>query len=386
LDENFKLTLEYDPSPDNIGNNFGRVYHKATDKILLGQFIIDSDENITGPLTHAAQGSACRCPSFIADPDKYVLGKQGNDIYLVDMENETASVETTNPNNTRWGVEYINNYLFTVSDSKDATERGIWRYDGTSWTRVVSDGYYMRTMRRHGTPKYNPQFFLGFDTESAIVQWTLDGTSFNKYRLPVSTPGFEGWRDTAMRSRLTQRIYLVTCAKILYRFPHKLNIGTNKGVPNGFRPKPICSHQFKIMDMINWMGLLGIGRGENYPQGHRTGQPNSGLTFVNEEDLWSWGEPRGYGAVWRNTSVGAGETSDPFLINGFDKKTIHLETDAATDYTIQVDPIGDGSFKDYDTVSFSGAGYDTYIMTGDAIWCRIKSDKAVTATAWFNLR
>ena len=67
------------------------------------------------------------------------------------------------------------------------------------------------------------------------------------------------------------------------------------------------------------------------------------------------------------------------------QKTIHLETDAATDYTIQVDPIGDGSWKDYDTVSFGGAGYDAYIMTGDAVWVRVKSSDAVTATAWFEV-
>lgn len=110
------------------------------------------------------------------------------------------------------------------------------------------------------------------------------------------------------------------------------------------------------------------------------------LDFYKPMELWNLRKPSGYGGVWKDTSVDTGETSDPFLVNGFDQKTIHLETDAATDFDIEVDPVGDGSWKTYDTVSFGGSGYDTYIMTGDAIWARIKSSDAVTATAWLNLR
>jgi len=161
----------------------------------------------------------------------------------------------------------------------------------------------------------------------------------------------------------------------------------------GLQPRPISQSFGAINDFTPFRGMIAMGLagsttfpGSPSRTDTRSGQARSGLTFVKPQDLWKFGKPEGWGGVWNGTSVGAGETSDPFLINGFDKKTIHLETDAATDYTIQVDPIGDGSWKDYDTVSFGGAGYDAYIMTGDAVWVRVKSSDAVTATAWFNVR
>jgi hypothetical protein len=48
--------------------------------------------------------------------------------------------------------------------------------------------------------------------------------------------------------------------------------------------------------------------------------------FGKTDDLWGFGKPQGWGGPWRNTEVVSGQVSDPYLMTGFDKKTLHVET------------------------------------------------------------
>jgi len=391
ITEDFVLE-EVEISDEAAGNNFGRVWHEATNKALVGHNIIDENEDIThiSPVGH---GAASECPSFIDDPSRYILATAGSEVHKVDMENGTTSLLTDLGYSIPWqGLDFRerDDYLFAVSKSTDAAGRGIWRYDGTSWTRVF-DEWFTTAYHAATASKWCPLYFAGWDEKSAILRVTTDSVNFDTYRFPISAPGINYWRRMPWRMRMTQGfITLADIAGILYQLQFEYNPAAGLGQLGGLRPKPISRHNQRIFEFSIWQGLIGFGREDLYPQATGggsgdTGFPNTGLDFYREEDLWNWGDLKGYGGVWKNTSVGAGETSDPFLINGFDQKTIHLETDAATDYTIQVDPIGDGSWKNYDTVSFSGAGYDAYIMTGDAVWVRVKSSNAVTATIWLNV-
>jgi hypothetical protein len=140
-----------------------------------------------------------------------------------------------------------------------------------------------------------------------------------------------------------------------------------------------------------FMGMLAVGRSEFPYLGtisyYATGHLQAGLDFFRLEDLWSFGKPGGYGGVWKDTSISAGATSNPFLIYGFETKTIHLWSDTPGTFTIEVDPVGDGSWKTYDTVTLTSTRlYDKFIITGDAVWCRVKFDTAAKVGAWFHLR
>ena len=65
-----------------------------------------------------------------------------------------------------------------------------------------------------------------------------------------------------------------------------------------------------------------------------TGQSQSGLWLGKTDDLWSWGKPQGWGAVWRYTPITLPAkgmlASDPYLMTGFDKKALHMRCDSAT--------------------------------------------------------
>ena len=57
------------------------------------------------------------------------------------------------------------------------------------------------------------------------------------------------------------------------------------------------------------------------------------------DDLWSWGKPQGWGSVWHEEKVEAGEASDPYLMTGFDKKVLHLSCDSCPDNSDKTDKI-----------------------------------------------
>ena len=117
------------------------------------------------------------------------------------------------------------------------------------------------------------------------------------------------------------------------------------------------------------------------------GQPQSNLWFGNIDELWNWGKPSGWGAVWRNESVSAGKASEPFLMTGFDKKVIHFYHDnsKAVDFDIEVDFLGNGQWVRYKTVSVAPKGYNYHVFTDGytAHWVRIKPKSDCNATVQF---
>jgi len=87
-------------------------------------------------------------------------------------------------------------------------------------------------------------------------------------------------------------------------------------------------------DFCSWRGMLVLGGNQSTPmrftdsdRNLNASQPQAGLWFGKTDDLWSFGKPKASGGVWRDPAVKAGEPSAPFLMNGFDKKVVHLKHD-----------------------------------------------------------
>lgn len=82
-----------------------------------------------------------------------------------------------------------------------------------------------------------------------------------------------------------------------------------------------------------------------------TGQSQSGMWFGKTDDLWSFGKPQGWGAVWRRDNVTKGVPSDPYLMTGFDHKVLHLTAHVAhpmVTFSIEIDYTGTaGKFLTY---------------------------------------
>ena len=107
----------------------------------------------------------------------------------------------------------------------------------------------------------------------------------------------------------------------------------------------------------------------------------------SSDDLWRFGKPQGWGAVWFDTPIKADQPSDPFLMTGFEHKCVHLTHDAAepVTFTIEVDFQGNGSWRPYETVRLPAKGYRCHIFPEgfSAHWVRVAADKPCTAAAQF---
>ena len=90
---------------------------------------------------------------------------------------------------------------------------------------------------------------------------------------------------------------------------------------------------------------------------------------------------------WSDDEVMAHVPSDPFLMYGFDQKSLHLwhDSNEAVSFKIEVDVVGNGQFKIYETKTVGSGEYMHYEFpeSFSARWVRVTANKNCKATAWF---
>ena len=83
----------------------------------------------------------------------------------------------------------------------------------------------------------------------------------------------------------------------------------------------------------------------------------------------------GWGGPWWKSPVKADEPSDPYLMTGFEHKCLHLfhEEKTAVKFDVELDALGDGSFKRYITFNINPGKAVQYVFpTGlSAHWMRV---------------
>jgi hypothetical protein len=173
-----------------------------------------------------------------------------------------------------------------------------------------------------------------------------------RYRLPKGDPSFEKpgplGPERIDREVCTERD-LFNCHGTFYELPAE-----NAG---GFaKVRPIATHQRHITDYCSWRGLLvltGIADDAPATNGHiiRSEDGRCALWFGAVDDLWKLGKPVGCGGPWKHTPVQAGQPSDPYLMTGYDRKTLTLShrENASVAIRVEVDIDGNGTWKAYET-------------------------------------
>ena len=103
------------------------------------------------------------------------------------------------------------------------------------------------------------------------------------------------------------------------------------------------------------------------------------------DDLWKLGKPRGEGGPWLKTKTKAGQPSDPYLLWGYDKRTLTLSQSGAKTATLKVelDLTGTGLWVTYQEARLAAGAELTLEFKPEvqARWLRVTSDAACTATA-----
>ena len=387
VDEDFTVKPRDEGVP---GDNFGRAYHRELDVAVIGAHVVHPDRVRRHGVPPAYAFT------YRDDRTLFAVGFDGRVEWLNPVTLEHSHVTDVPRGAYPAHIPRCRDAVFKAGRLYVACARqypdydvGLQYYDTATgaWVKV-SDGVFHALWTDYEWGWGNPLYAFGHDELSALMLVTRDGARFSRYRLPKSRPDFDYSDSCQWRARrVASYSALAYVHGTFYEIPN-FNFAGVKGMLGAVIVRPVSTTLWNIFDFAPFVGMLAVGRSELFPpEGNSVGgQPQSGLDMFRLEDLWSFGRPRGYGGMWKDTSVSAGEVSDPFLIHGFDVKTLHLWTDTPGTFTVEVDPVGDGTWKTYDTVTFSAAGYDKYIVTGDAVWLRVSFDRAARVGAWLNLR
>jgi hypothetical protein len=258
--------------------------------------------------------------------------------------------------------------------------KGDWKIlENTAFTEVWAAGSFGQ-----------PIIATGWDRISAIMRVFVNG-EWKRYRIPKAS---RTWDETSctewmrVREIETERA-LMDCHGMFYE------IGMHVYGDQLWAIKPVAAHLRVIPDFCSWCGMLVFGGNQATPmkfgpqdRNPLAGQPQAGLWFGKTDDLWNLGKPKGFGGVWYKSPVNAGEISDPYLMTGFDKKSVHIYHDSNEniEFTIQTDFMGNGDFRDFKTISVKPDEYLNYEFPDSyaANWMRIKVNKTCKATAIIN--
>lgn len=206
-----------------------------------------------------------------------------------------------------------------------------------------------------------------------------------RFRLPISDSAAdvmpEGVECRQIREVVTER-FLLNASGSLFVLPRPTAGGAS-------RIKPLCTHNKRFTDFCSWRGLLVLAgnRPDAAPDGHYFAAPDgaTGLWLGDIDDLWSLGKPRGHGGPWLNTAVAVGTASDPFLMAGYDHKTLELSHDSPkpVHISVEVDYLANGSwhvYKDFEVPPGQTIKYE-FPAGYSAQWLRTTTDFACHATA-----
>ena len=105
------------------------------------------------------------------------------------------------------------------------------------------------------------------------------------------------------------------------------------------------------------------------------------------DDLWKLRKPTGKGG---NAKVVAGKPSDPYVIGFYGERSLVVTNHSSriVNFTIQVDPIGHGTWmNDKEVVLKGGASFEyTFPDALQSRWIRFVADGNCEATAWLEYK
>ena len=245
---------------------------------------------------------------------------------------------------------------------------------------------------------------VSFDAASVILREGKKVFRLPKPLDPIVAAAYEqpfatGW-PRGVREVATERS-LLNAAGTFYVLPRVSSGGAAKILP-------VCSHGKKITDFCSWRGLLVLGgvnrsstaageassAAESRVLGRipaadaRFGCPAVWVGDIDE--LWKFPRPTGRGGPWQMTPVEAGVASDPYLMGGYDDKTLALSHDhpAALGVTVEIDPTGDGDWFQYAILEVpAGSPLVHRFPCGFlAQWIRFTAESACSVTATLTYR
>jgi hypothetical protein len=144
--------------------------------------------------------------------------------------------------------------------------------------------------------------------------------------------------------------------------------------------RPVATHNLRIHDYCSYRGLLVMSGIEGTA---RSDDGKVTLWVGVVDDLWQFGKPRGVGGPWKDTAVKAGAPSDPYLMTGFDRKSLTLTADKPVKIRVEVDITGTGLWRAWQTLKVAPGKATEYRFPDafNAYWVRVVADRDCRASA-----
>ncbi len=404
IDDEFRMVRR---AESRVGTYANRFAHYPSNQLIIGPHVIDAERKVR-TVEQLVDIRLCATMAHLEEPEKkvYMLGMEG---LLFEMDVSTLAVRQLfdltkelgicphwdghsggsavhfKAGYTGFGRVVVANNSYDEPDFRGPEEAGrLAEWDGEQW-RVIEDKAFVEVTGRGGW--WKEMFATGWDRASAILMvYTADNDQWTRYRLPKASQTYDhAWSTEWPRIRETEHErYLMDCHGMFYEFSPYVYGGRMRGV------QPISKHLWVLGDFCTWRGMLVLGADNASASGGANvlaGEPQSGLWFGKTDDLWKFGKPSGWGGVWWDDAVKAGEPSDPYLMTGFDKKVLHLahDSEGTVAFTVEVDFLGNGAWREYATLKVPARGYLHHEFPNgfSAHWVRVRVDRDCTATAYF---
>ena len=387
-----------------VGTYANRLIHKPSMQLAIGPYLIDTLGNVR-LIKEFKKHRLAATMTHLTDPlnKLYYLAMEGEffevDVHTLEVKqlfqlmDELKEPEGSKPHFksgfTALGKVVVCNNSYNTKDFNGEWHAGrLAEWDGKGNWKILEETAFTEVWAAGSFGQ--PIVATGWDRISAIMRVYVNG-EWKRYRIPK---GSRTWDETSctewmrIREIETERA-MMDCHGLFYE------IGMHTYGNQLWAIKPISAHLRVIPDFCSWRGMLVFGGNQATAMGFRdldsnplSGQPQAGLWFGKTDDLWNFGKPKGFGGVWYQSEVEANEESDPYLMTGFDKKSVHLyhNSSESVEFTIQTDFMGNGDFHNFTTLSVKPGEYVHYEFPDaySASWMKLKVDKKCKATAIIN--
>lgn len=402
--------------PESVGGTpANRFIHTASNQLILGPHFIDASKTVRTLPYSIAPGRFTAAAAHLTDP--------ANRIYIFTMEDglydvnvHDLSVITRYPDVQGTGDGFLSGYhgkgaytgggrLIVANngrpndtDRPDGPSGVLASWDGgllggavnpqrmTPWTEhhQVQHCEVSGPGGIYGNPSISdPVWATGFDFKSVLLR-TFENGSWTTWRLPKSSfthDGSHGWHTEWPRIReIAPDRFLMHMHGMFYDFPRTFSAADFSGL------SPICSYVKMPVDYCAWEGRLVIAKNDTSRfSNNLVPRAQSNFWFGQPDELRHWGAPQGHGSLWRKEPLTAGQSSEPFLIEGFQSGTIHFRNDASTPLPVEIQiSSGTGGWQAFRTLNLAANSYRFETFTHlPASWLRLiagSSSSSATAT------
>jgi hypothetical protein len=394
--------------PESIGGTpANRFIHSTSNQLIIGPYFIAADRSIRTLSYSSAPGRYTATAAHLTDPNRVYIFTMEDGVYDINVNDLSfivryPDVQGTGDNflsgyhgkgayTTQGRLIVANNgepsstYPSGVLATWDGSVRGVADPNPermTAWNEQFRSQHCEVTgpgdIRGNANPATDPVWATGFDAKSVVLR-TYEMGTWHTWRLPKGSythDGPHGWYTEWPRIReVSPGKRLMHMHGLFYDFPATFSSTNFAGLT------PICSYEKMPVDYCTWEGQLVIGKNDtsrfsNAP----VPRAQSNLWFGQLSDLANWGTPHGHGCLWLNENVAGGAQSEPFLVKGFSRGTLHLKHAGAT--ALQVDiqtSSGDSTWSPLRTVTIppNGAVHEL-INNLNTSWIRLSPQTAAS--------